>query len=232
VALSALPVCPEIRRKPSVIIVEGLPLFGEALARLLEELGARVVGRTTTLEAGLRYLNVATPRLFFLDRDAGVQVGVTEMIRTISRRSPTTRIVLVFAEPDRAGVRRARRAGARSCLLKTDRVSTMRMALKRILAESVKRSARARQRKIGSRFGDCAKCAGRTTLAQLTERECQVLPCLARGLSTKETAAVLGIRPKTVDVHKTRLMAKLGVHDRATLTRLAIREDLVPLWPD
>ncbi len=221
-----------MNRTASVIIVECLPLFSEALARLLEELGARVVGRTATFVAGLRYLKTVTPDLFILDRDATKEVDVTEMIRAVSAYSPTTQIVLLYGESGGLEVRRARRAGACSCLLKTDNVATVQRAFRRVLKKLAVRSAKGGERTAELRPLSGARSDGKPSLARLTERELEVLPYVARGLSIEQTAVTLCIRPKTVDVHRARLMAKLGIHDRATLTRLAIRESLIPVWED
>jgi two-component system, NarL family, response regulator NreC len=51
----------------------------------------------------------------------------------------------------------------------------------------------------------------------LTLREMEVLNAMADGLSTKATARLLGVALKTVENHKTRVFAKLGVHSQAQL---------------
>ncbi len=66
------------------------------------------------------------------------------------------------------------------------------------------------------RDGDAAK------LAALTVREREVLEHAAKGLHAKEIAAALGISPRTVEVHKSRLMEKLGARNLAELVRLAL----------
>lgn len=66
------------------------------------------------------------------------------------------------------------------------------------------------------RDGDAGK------LATLTAREREVLEHAAKGLHAKEIAAVLGISPRTVEVHKSRLMEKLGARNLAELVRLAL----------
>lgn len=48
-------------------------------------------------------------------------------------------------------------------------------------------------------------------LDALTQRERQVLPLVAEGLSSKEIARQLGISPKTVEIHRTNILRKLGV---------------------
>ena len=59
-------------------------------------------------------------------------------------------------------------------------------------------------------------------LQKLTAREREVMEHAARGLHAKEIAAALGISPRTVEVHKTRLMAKLGARNIAELVRIAL----------
>ena len=66
------------------------------------------------------------------------------------------------------------------------------------------------------RRGDAAK------LATLTEREREVLEQAVKGLHAKEIAAALGISQRTVEVHKTRIMEKLGARNVAELVRIAL----------
>ena len=56
----------------------------------------------------------------------------------------------------------------------------------------------------------------------LTSREREILQLIAEGNTTKEMAARLGISARTADVHRTHIMQKLGVHNVAGLTRMAI----------
>jgi RNA polymerase sigma factor (sigma-70 family) len=66
------------------------------------------------------------------------------------------------------------------------------------------------------RRGDAEK------LATLTEREREVLAHAAKGLHAREIAAALGISPRTVEVHKTRIMEKLQVRNIGELVRFAL----------
>jgi HD-GYP domain-containing protein (c-di-GMP phosphodiesterase class II) len=63
--------------------------------------------------------------------------------------------------------------------------------------------------------------------AGLSERECQVLGLLARGLATKQVARRLGISPKTCDHHIQSLYGKVGVSTRAGATLFALEHGLV-----
>ena len=59
-------------------------------------------------------------------------------------------------------------------------------------------------------------------LSRLTLREREVLEHAVRGLHAKEIAALLGISPRTVEVHRTRIMEKLEVRNIAELVRFAV----------
>jgi len=60
-------------------------------------------------------------------------------------------------------------------------------------------------------------------LARLTPREREVLEHAVSGLHAKEIASALGISPRTVEVHKMRIMEKLEVRNIAELVRLRFR---------
>ncbi len=62
----------------------------------------------------------------------------------------------------------------------------------------------------------------------LTEREHEVLILVAQGRSTREIAETLHLSPNTVDVHRTRLMQKLGLHNVAEIGAYAARRGLLP----
>lgn len=67
----------------------------------------------------------------------------------------------------------------------------------------------------------------RTLSSLLSEREKEVLVHVAEGLSSKEIARRMHLTPKTVESHTSRLMHKLKVRERVSLTRFAIREGFV-----
>ena len=58
-------------------------------------------------------------------------------------------------------------------------------------------------------------------IADLSPREREVLELLARGMANRGIAEALDISPRTVEVHKARVMSKLGVSNLAQLVRLA-----------
>jgi len=66
-----------------------------------------------------------------------------------------------------------------------------------------------------------------STVSPLSRRETEVLQLTARGMSIKEIAFELGISNKMVEVHRTNLRKKLGIHSIAELTAYALKNGLI-----
>lgn len=69
----------------------------------------------------------------------------------------------------------------------------------------------------------------RSTTPQLTLREREILQLIATGITNQQIAETLRISIKTVEIHRSNLMAKLGTHSLPDLIRTAIRLGLVEL---
>lgn len=72
-----------------------------------------------------------------------------------------------------------------------------------------------------------AVAAGRRSVevrgfAQLTPREREVLQLITNGQSNKEAGRELGISPRTIEVHRARVMEKLGARNTADLMRIVL----------
>lgn len=64
---------------------------------------------------------------------------------------------------------------------------------------------------------------------ELSRRECEVVACIARGLSTKEISDRLNLSAHTVNTHRRNICAKLDIHSAAGLTIYAIIHNLVDI---
>jgi two-component system response regulator FixJ len=58
--------------------------------------------------------------------------------------------------------------------------------------------------------------------SQLTRREREVLQLITNGQSNKEAGRELGISPRTIEVHRARVMEKLGARNTADLMRIVL----------
>jgi RNA polymerase sigma factor (sigma-70 family) len=139
--------------------------------------------------------------------------GITgiELQAELRRRGSRLRFVIITAHGDVATARTAFQAQAVDFLEKPFEHAEL---IKAIESAFTQEEHRSRQ--------DHARDAERSRLATLTDREREVLQHVARGLHAKEIARVLDISPRTVEVHKARIMTKLGVRNVAELVRLAV----------
>lgn len=64
-------------------------------------------------------------------------------------------------------------------------------------------------------------------LSRLSAREREVLKLVVQGKTSKEIAAMIGVKPASVHTYRSRVMAKLELGSVAALVRLAIREGLI-----
>jgi two-component system response regulator FixJ len=62
-------------------------------------------------------------------------------------------------------------------------------------------------------------------LGALTPRERQVLAAIMAGASNKEAGRKLGISPRTIEVHRARIMDKLGARNTAHLVRIVLAQE-------
>jgi len=138
------------------------------------------------------------------------QSGV-ELQETLRKRGTTLPFVIMTAHGDVATARAAFRSHAVDFLEKPFDNAQLSAAIETAFAREGQRI----QQHDGRR-ADAQK------LARLTAREREVLEHAAQGLHAKEIAAALGISSRTVEVHKTRIMEKLGVRNLAELVRFAI----------
>jgi DNA-binding NarL/FixJ family response regulator len=138
-----------------------------------------------------------------------------ELIGHIRAAVPRTRVLVLSMHTGRALVRAALAAGAHGYVVKGAGLDDLAVAIRTVAR--------------GDRFLDPAiseAAEGEDTeggLPALTAREREVFVRVAEGRTNREIGAELGVSPKTVDVHRSNLMRKLGAHDAQTLTRLAIR---------
>ena len=140
--------------------------------------------------------------------------------------SPQTRAIILSAYAREEHILKALRCGAVGYLLKGDSPGELEQAI-RAVARGETYFTPAISRPV---IAACLERLGSDTAAlsdRLTPRQREVLQLIAEGNSTKEIARKLGLRAKTVEMHRTQLMAALDVHTIAGLVRHAIRTGVI-----
>ena len=92
-------------------------------------------------------------------------------------------------------------------------------ALREALAESGERARLMSSSKL-------REAVARSRLERLTRREREVLEAVASGLSNRKIGEVLAISPRTVEIHRANMLAKLGANHTAEAIRIAIEASL------
>ena len=164
------------------------------------------------------------PDLVILDVGMPILNGI-DAAREIKKALPATKFVFLSMQSNPVYLRKALDAGASGYVLKSGASEELLTAI-----EVVRKGGSY----VSPGFGheviegilNWPEKSSRTVI-ELTGRQREILQLIAEGKQNKEIADILHISVKTVEFHRGRLMAKLGAHTVAQLTRLAIEEGLI-----
>jgi NarL family two-component system response regulator LiaR len=145
------------------------------------------------------------------------RLGGVEAIRRIVAGRPATRVIALTSFLDDDKVLPAVRAGAAGYLLKDVLPPELVRAIR-----TVHRGEALLHPAVAARVLEEVATPAAPPPA-LTPREREVLALLARGLANKRIAQELGIAEKTVKIHVSRVLHKLGVADRTQAALYAVR---------
>jgi two-component system, NarL family, response regulator LiaR len=139
---------------------------------------------------------------------------------TIRREVPETEVLALTSVLEDASVVGAIRAGAIGYLLKDTEADALCRAIRAAVDGQVQLTPQAAARLM-------QVVSAPESPQPLTERETEVLRLLAQGQTNKHIALSLHIAEKTVKVHVSSILGKLGVQSRTQATLYAIRIGLV-----
>jgi two-component system response regulator NreC len=214
-----------------ILIVDDHDLVREGVRTMLEQdPGLQVVGETGDGQEAVRAARELRPDVVLMDLNLPGGLGGLEATEAILGDRPDAKVIVLTQHDSREYIRRALRIGARGYLLKSSASQQLKEAIRAVhqgrrylhpavadeLVELVSQ---------GSSLEDV------DDYERLTRRERQVFKLLAEGRTSREIAKYLGVSLKTAITHRTNLMAKLNVHSRAELIRLALRWGVITVEP-
>ncbi len=213
-----------------VLVVDDQALLRTAFSSLIDaEDDLEVVGEASDGRQAVELAASLAPDVVVMDVRMPVMDGIEATRRITSDRGATGPRVLILTTFDLDEyVFEALRAGASGFALKSrpldERLNAIRTvaAGEALLAPSV-------TRRLIAHFADQASTPARTppSLAELTEREREVLSLVAQGLSNAELAQRLFLSEATVKSHVARILAKLGLRDRVQVAVFAYEKGIV-----
>lgn len=200
-----------------VLLVEDHTIVREGLRMLLEgHDDLCVVGEASDGQAAVREAMRLRPDVVLMDLSLPLLNGV-DATRHIVRDAEGTRVLVLSMHSGEDHVRPALRAGASGFLVKGSGVADLVAGIRAV----------ARGEAFLSPAAAAVMVRSGKSEAMLTPREREVLQLVAEGRSTADVARTLRLSVKTIEGHRSRLMAKLGAPNAVTLVRHAVRLGLV-----
>lgn len=129
-----------------------------------------------------------------------------EVLRRLKRLGSDIAVIMLTGHADVRQAVEALKAGAADFLEKPYDLNVLIAAIQKALAVAMERPAAA---------------AARRRIEALTPRECDVLLALVRGGSNREIAADLDLSPRTVEMHRASMMARLGARSLSEALKIA-----------
>jgi two-component system response regulator NreC len=215
--------------KIRVLVTDDHAIVRDGICALLSLTGdIEAVGEATNGREALEMVARLSPDIVLMDIVMPLMDGL-EATRRIHKEFPETKVIILTQYEDREYVLPVIEAGASGFISKASASSELISAIRsvyhgdsflspsiaRLLVEDYRQMTRAGKSK--------------DTSEQLTDREREILKLLAEGHSTQEIACMLVISPKTVERHKTNLMAKLDIHNRLDLFKYAMRKGIITI---
>jgi NarL family two-component system response regulator LiaR len=200
------------------VVRQGLHAF------LASQPDIEVVGEASTGAQAVDLVRELRPGVLLIDLLMPVLDGF-EATRQVRATFPETAVIILTAHAAEGQVLRALRAGALSYLLKDSEAHEIAAAIRRAARGEASLAPALRSRAL-------QKLAGRASdhadgLAQLTNRELEVLRLIADGLSNAVIAERLVITEGTVKTHVTNILGKLQLDDRTQAAALAWQRGIV-----
>ncbi|HEY0822912.1 MAG TPA: response regulator transcription factor [Ramlibacter sp.] len=180
--------------------------------------GVQVIAEARNGNELLQLLESVKPDVVMTDISMPGMDGITA-IAEIHSRFPDVKVIVLSMYDTVDFVKRAVANGACGYLMKDAPPFELEQALRSVMATGSYFSAAVAQRLL--------QPSEPTVDDELTTRQVEILTLIAQGKSAKEIAFELGLSPKTVDVHRARIMERLRLNDIASLTRYAVRKGLV-----
>ncbi|HZO79365.1 MAG TPA: response regulator transcription factor [Solirubrobacteraceae bacterium] len=212
-----------------VLIVDDQPLARAGFKAVLEATGGvQVVAEAQDGDQAVELARRHDPDVVLMD----VRMPGTDGIEA-TRRMPNQKILILTTFGLDDYIIEALRAGASGFLLKDAPVEELVRAVRTVAAGDAQLSPAVTKRLLEQVARRLPAAVPRDSglLADLTERELEVLRLLAAGMSNAEIAAALVVSEPTVKSHVSSVLQKLGLRDRVQAVIYAYENGLVAPGP-
>lgn len=211
----------------TVVLVDDHNVVRRGIRALLEaEPDIKVVGEASTGVDATQLVHQLKPDVLIVDLMLSDMSGLA-VIRQIKKKCPRTAAVVLSMYGNDCYVVEALQAGAMAYVLKDSSAEELLRAVREVMAGRRFLAPPLSDRAIEAYLVSSEE-SKLDPYDMLSTREREVLHLSAQGLTSAETAAKLCISPRTVEVHRARVMQKLSLHNRTELIHYAIRRGILP----
>ena len=211
----------------TVVLADDHHVVRRGIKALLEaEADIKVTGEAGTGVEAVQLVQQLKPDVLVVDLMLADMSGLL-VIRQSRKKSPKTGAVVLSMYGNDCYVVEALQAGAKSYVLKDCPPEELLRAVREV-ANGHRYLAPPLSDRAIEAYLVRSEESKLDPYDMLTSREREVLILAAQGLTGSQTAEKLCISPRTVESHRSRLMQKLGLRNRAELIHYAVRQGLVP----
>jgi len=211
----------------TLILADDHPIVRQGLRHLLEgEPGFLILAEAGDGLEALRLVELLKPKILIVDMMMPGLNGL-EVLRRVKKISPSTRTIVLSMQSADAYVVEALKNGAAGYVLKETGPSELVKAVQEVNLGNQFLSA-----KLSERFQNSGREIQDTPLdayETLTAREREIFQMTVEGLTSQEIGEKLMISPRTVEIHRSNLTAKLGIKNQSDLIRLAIKRGIISM---
>jgi len=216
-------------QKIRVLVVDDHTIVRDGISALLALAGdIEVVGEATNGSEALKKVRELKPDVVIMDIAMPIMGGL-EATRRISKEFPKTKVLVLTQHDDKEYFFPVIESGASGFISKAGASSELVQGIRSVYRGDSFLSPSVAKLMIEDYQHNTGERGKQDPYNQLTERERDILKLLAEGHSTQKIADILVITPKTVEGHKTNLMAKLGIHNRIELVKYALRKGIISI---
>lgn len=207
-----------------VVLIDDHPIVRQGLRNLLQtEPSFQVIAEADDGITGLELLKRVRPDVLIVDLMMPGLNGL-DLIKQVLKHLPRLRIVVLSMQSADSYVVEALNSGAAGYVLKETGPSEIIHAVKAVVAGDRYLSPKLAQRVLDS-------STGRKKIADpydsLTPREREILHLIIEGKTSAQIAAKLVLSPRTVELHRSRIMKKLDLHNQTDIFRYALERGIL-----
>lgn len=206
----------------NVLLVDDHELVRTGIRRLLTDVkGIKVYDEVDSGEAALSAVRKERPDVVLMDVSMP-GIGGLEATRRLTHSHPDLKVIILTVHTDDPFPSQLLKAGAMGYLSKGCNVDEMIHAIRQVAA-----GKRYISPTIAQSLALSLLPGTESPFERLSQRELQVMMMLMQGNKMGDISTKLCLSPKTISTYRYRLYEKLGVHNDAELTRLAMRHGML-----